>query len=63
MSPDPGLCKRCLEARRIVSAKGSSFWRCAVSERAPSWPKYPPLPVLRCPHYRPGEPQGSPGPR
>jgi hypothetical protein len=49
---DPGLCRGCDHARRIVSGKGSEFWRCAVSERVPSWPKYPPLPVLRCPHHR-----------
>ena len=47
-----GLCERCSEARKIVSGKGSVFWRCAVSERISGWPKYPPLPVLRCGHYR-----------
>lgn len=45
---DPGLCRNCVHARRIVSGKGSEFWRCAVSEREPDWPKYPPLPVLNC---------------
>ena len=51
---DPGLCARCVNARQIVSAKGSTFWRCAVSERVETWPKYPPLPVLRCRHYETG---------
>ncbi len=44
-----GLCADCQHARRIVSAKGSSFWLC---ERAASEPgrfkKYPPLPVRSC---------------
>ena len=45
---DPGLCRLCVHAREIVSAKGSRFWRCAMSERVSAWPKYPPLLVLRC---------------
>lgn len=49
--PDPGLCARCEEARKIVSGKGSEFWRCAVADREPSWPKYPRLPVLRCARF------------
>lgn len=51
MPIDAGLCARCDEARKIVSGKGSEFWRCAVADREPSWPKYPRLPVLRCPHF------------
>lgn len=49
----PGLCGDCESARSIVSAKGSTFWRCALSDSVPGWPKYPPLPVLRCPHHQP----------
>ncbi len=47
-----GLCAACTHVRRIVSAKGSSFWLCerAVSEPG-RFPKYPPLPVLRCPGF------------
>jgi hypothetical protein len=48
-----GLCADCLHARRIVSAKGSSFWLC---ERAKSEPqrftKYPALPVRGCPGFQ-----------
>lgn len=44
-----GLCFRCAHAHRVVSAKGSVFYRC----RAPGLPKYPPLPVIACPRYRP----------
>ena len=46
-----GLCERCRHAHRVTSAKGSVFWRCRISERDKSWPKYPPLPVLRCRHF------------
>jgi hypothetical protein len=56
MSVSPGLCERCVHARKIVSGKGSVFWRCAVSERVSGWPKYPPLPVLRCRHHEAGAP-------
>jgi hypothetical protein len=31
-----------------VSARGSTFWRCALSARDPRFPKYPRLPVVRC---------------
>lgn len=51
-----GLCEACEHARKITSAKGSTFWRCGMSDKAPGWPKYPPLPVRQCPHHRPGEP-------
>lgn len=52
-SPDPGLCADCVEARKIVSGKGSVFWRCAVADRVEGWRKYPQLPVLRCSRHRP----------
>jgi len=44
-----GLCTDCQHARRIVSAKGSSFWLCqrAVTEPA-RFKRYPPLPVRTC---------------
>jgi hypothetical protein len=44
-----GLCARCTNARRITSAKGSTFWMCT----APGLPKYPPLPVVRCVAFAP----------
>ena len=43
-----GLCATCRHARRIVSAKGSEFWRCTH----PDLPKYPQLPVRHCPGYQ-----------
>jgi hypothetical protein len=43
-----GLCAGCAHARRIVSAKGSSFWLCERAQTDPSFAKYPPLPVRAC---------------
>jgi len=54
-APDPavGLCMSCLNATRVVSARGSVFWRCGLSASDPRFAKYPPLPVVRCAGYRP----------
>ncbi|MEM1416509.1 MAG: hypothetical protein AAGH15_16480 [Myxococcota bacterium] len=46
-----GLCVRCRQVRVVTSAKGSTFYLC----RAPSRPKYPPLPMLSCPAYAPAD--------
>jgi hypothetical protein len=48
-----GLCADCRHARRVESARGSVFTRCALAERDPRFPKYPRLPVLRCAGYEP----------
>ncbi len=50
-SPQPGLCLRCRHAHAVVSGRGSTFWRCKVHDVEPAWPKYPPLPVLRCARF------------
>ena len=50
-----GLCAHCTHARAIVSARGSTFWRCALSATNPHFPKYPPLPFLRCAGYTPAD--------
>lgn len=50
---DPGLCARCESGRRLDTARGSTFWRCAEHDRDPAWPKYPRLPVLRCGRFAP----------
>ncbi len=46
-----GLCFDCAHARRIVSTRGSTFYRCARAEREPEYPKYPPLPMGVCKGY------------
>jgi len=48
-----GLCAVCAHAKRITSAKGSTFWLCGKAESDPRFPKYPRLPVLRGPAYQP----------
>jgi hypothetical protein len=46
-----GLCPSCLHARRVPSAHGSEFLLCARSQQDARYPKYPRLPVTRCPGY------------
>lgn len=46
--PEAGLCVHCRHARRVVSGRGSLFLRCGRHDSDPQFPKYPPLPVLRC---------------
>ena len=46
--PHPGLCADCRHARPITSARGSTFWRCSLSDADPTFPKYPRLPVTTC---------------
>ena len=51
-----GLCARCAHARRITSAKGATFVLCGRSTTDARFPKYPPLPVVRCAGYEPTPP-------
>jgi len=48
-----GLCADCLYARRIESVRGSVFYLCERSNSDSRFPKYPRLPVLRCPGHTP----------
>lgn len=48
---EPGLCATCRHVRRVESARGSDFFLCERSRTDPRFPKYPPLPVLRCLGY------------
>jgi hypothetical protein len=52
-----GLCATCAHARRVTSARGSTFVLCERSQSDPRYPKYPPLPVLRCDGHEPREPR------
>ena len=56
MSPAPdfvGLCAGCMHARVVESRRGSRFWLCELSRIDPSFPRYPPLPVLACRGFQP----------
>jgi len=55
-----GLCSTCRHARRIESARESTFWLCELSATDVRFPKYPRLPVLRCEGYEPRSPAQSP---
>jgi hypothetical protein len=48
-----GLCDSCEHARRIESDRGSVFYLCELSSSDSRFPKYPPLPVIQCPGYKP----------
>lgn len=56
-----GLCATCVHCR-IVQAARSTFYLCARSFDDPRFRKYPPLPVVRCIGYQPGEGEGPPEP-
>jgi hypothetical protein len=51
-----GLCDHCAHQQLVTSGRGSQFSLCRLGLKDPDWPKYPPMPVLRCPRYAPGEP-------
>lgn len=55
MAPPPGLCDSCSHVRVITSGRGSVFLMCQLSKADPRFPKYPPLPVLRCAGYERAE--------
>jgi arsenate reductase len=46
-----GLCADCLHARLVRPASGSVYYWCGRSTDDPSFPKYPPLPVVQCEGY------------
>jgi len=46
-----GLCETCRHATIVQSDRGSTFYRCELSKTDPRFPKYPPLPVLKCEGY------------
>ena len=48
-----GLCADCAHARRVASARGATFYRCARSESDPAYPRYPRLPMVECRGYEP----------
>jgi len=48
-----GLCFDCLHSQRIQSERGSTFYRCKLSDSDPTFAKYPPLPVVSCAGYIP----------
>lgn len=52
LATPPGLCEHCVHARLVASAR-SAFLRCGLADSDPRFPRYPPLPVLRCAGFAP----------
>ncbi len=42
--------------RQVTSDRGATFYRCALSDTDPRFPRYPRLPVLECAGYEPAPP-------
>lgn len=54
-----GLCATCVHARKVISSRGSTFSLCQRSLADPSYPRYPPLPVIRCTGHEPAPGAGA----
>ncbi|MGD8494583.1 MAG: hypothetical protein PVF05_00230 [Gemmatimonadales bacterium] len=57
---DPGLCANCRWARVVTSDRGTRFWLCRAAAWRDDLRRYPQLPVLRCPGFERGAPDGPP---
>jgi hypothetical protein len=49
--PAVGLCDSCRHQRVVRNTRGSRFSLCLRSREDERYPRYPRLPVLRCPGY------------
>lgn len=58
-----GLCDSCRHQRLVPNTRGSVFSLCERSREDPAYPRYPRIPVLRCPGFEPASPQPAPGRR
>jgi len=48
-----GLCDSCVHQKLIRTGRGSEFSMCLRSKTDSRFPKYPRIPVERCPGYEP----------
>ena len=55
-----GLCGGCRHARLNQTRRGPVYLRCLLAGVDPAYPRYPQLPVLRCPGYQPAEQPADP---
>ncbi len=46
-----GLCDRCKHQQVVRTGRGSQFSLCRRHKTDPRFPKYPRIPVLRCPGF------------
>ncbi len=54
-SIDAGLCGSCRHQRVVSTTRGTSYSLCERSREDERYPRYPRLPVPRCPGYEPRE--------
>jgi len=59
MLPPAGLCDRCRHQKVVRNTRGSSFSLCARAREDDRYPKYPRLPVTRCPGFEEREPAAA----
>lgn len=52
-APVPGLCASCRHQRVVPTTRGATYSLCERSRTDERYPRYPRLPVLRCPGYEP----------
>jgi hypothetical protein len=50
-APFGGLCDSCRHQQVVRNTRGSRFSLCRRSRDDPAYPRYPRLPVLRCPGH------------
>lgn len=50
-TPGAGLCDSCRHQRLVRNTRGSTFSLCQRSRTDSRFPRYPRLPVVRCPGY------------
>ena len=48
-----GLCDTCAHQKLVHTTRGSTFSLCERSREDKRYPKYPPVPVVRCPGHAP----------
>jgi hypothetical protein len=60
-APPHGLCDACRHQRLVPNTRGSVFSLCERSREDPEFPRYPRLPVLRCPGFEPTEDRDAGG--
>jgi hypothetical protein len=60
--PAAGLCDSCRHQRLVPNTRGSVFSLCERSRQDPTYPRYPPIPVLSCPGHEPGPDPPAPVP-
>ena len=61
MMSGKSLCESCRHLREVVSGRGSRFLLCLLSQSDKRFPKYPPLPVLKCGGYESRSADHDPG--